>query len=272
LTEAIQLAGERTELGRAVRNEMARAPVPEATAALVNLRLQPPNTLLHDGRAWEKLTPARIVSSTRTLLASRDARDAGFLVHASYAFLRAAEQSRRVGEHLRPIVEAALEAEAMVLGSGLPACVVRVGYVYGPESADLRAYRLAFRLGRPYWAGAKNRLQHHVHSADAAAALLKAAQNGRSGKLFYATDATPASFADFGDYFARQVGNPFPTHIPRVSRVFARAIIADEHMEMVEIGVRGPAEPQVPGFTPRYPDYRAGLDAVLAEWSRRKKS
>ncbi|MDP9326342.1 MAG: hypothetical protein M3O87_07390 [Candidatus Dormibacteraeota bacterium] len=267
----ILLAGERTELGRALKGEMARAQ-PAGADALINLRLQPANTLLHDGRAWEKLPPGRIVGSTREMLASRAAGDAGFLVHASYAFLRAAEESRRVGEHLRPIVEAALEAEALVQASGRPACVVRIGYVYGPESADLRAYRLAFRLGRPYWAGPKNRLQHHVHSADAAAALLQTAGAARPGKLYYATDNRPASFADFGDRFARKVGNLLPTHIPRISKPLARAIIADEHMEMLEIGVRGPATPHVPGFVPRYPDYRAGLDAVLAEWSQKKKS
>lgn len=272
----IRLTSPRSELGRVVGRQLAAASAePGGTAradgkALLNLALQPANTLLHDGRAWERITPARIVSDTRRALSAPPKRDAGFFVHASYAFLRAAEQSRRVGEQLRPIVEAALEAEALVLGADRPACVVRVGYLYGPESADLRAYRIAFRVGRPYWAGPKSRQQHHVHSADAARALLEAARRRPAGRVLYATDDRPASFAAFGDHFANLVGNPLPTHIPRFSRLLARVIIADEHMQMVAIGVRGQATPQVPGFTPRYRDYRAGLAAVVDDWGKRR--
>ncbi len=259
----IRLTSPRSELGRAVAR---RLEADDGGNVVVHLDLQPANSLLHDGRAWERVTPARILAATRNVLAAN--RNADFLVHAGYAFLRAAEQSPRGGEQLRPIVEAAEEAETMVMAAGVPACVVRLGYLYGPESRDLRAYRIAFRIGRPYWAGPKNRLQHHLHTADAATALLRAATTRPAGRLLYATDAQPASFADFGDHFAHLVGNPLPTHLPRISKPFARAIIADEHMQMLEIGVRGRARPQVPGFKTEYPDYRAGLEAVLAEWDR----
>lgn len=233
---------------------------------LVNLALEPANSLLHDGHRWERLSAARIVSQTRRLLASRGHRDADFLVHASYAFIRAAQQSAKVGDRIRPIVEAALEAEALVLDSGRPACVLRVGYLYGPESHDLRLYRTAFRLGRPYWAGDKRRRQHFVHTADAAAAVLRAAARRPAGKTYYVTDDRPASFAAFGDHFAHLVGNPLPTHLPRLSKPFAQFVVAETHMQMVEIGVRGPASPRLPGFRPRYPDYRVGLEAVVETW------
>ena len=36
-------------------------------------------------------------------------------------------------------------------------------------------------------------------------------------------------------------------------------------MEMVELGVRGPAEPRLAGFRPP-PDYRAGLAQVVEAW------
>jgi nucleoside-diphosphate-sugar epimerase len=268
---AIRLTAPRSELGRVVSGQLAAAAKvarkADAGEALLNLALQPANTLLHDGWAWQRTTPARIVRETRNALTAA-AADGGFLVHASYAFLRAAEQTGRVGDHLRPIVEAALEAEAMVLESSLPACVVRVGYVYGPQSADFKAYRAAFRIARPYWAGPKSHLQHHVHSTDAARALLEAARRRPAGRLLYATDDRPASFAAFGDHLARLVGNPLPTHIPRIGKPFVRFIIADEHVEMLEIGVHGPAAPKVPGFSPQYVDYRAGLAAVMEDWSR----
>ncbi len=153
-------------------------------------------------------TPAR-TSSPRpgacSAAAQRD--DAAFLVHASYAFLEGAEGGSSVGERMRPIVDAAREAERMVLESGQRACVVRLGYLYGPQWRDLRAYRRAFRLGRPYWAGPRRNLQHHLYCDDAARALLTAAQRRPSGRLTYASDGTPASFADFMDHFARLVGS-----------------------------------------------------------------
>jgi nucleoside-diphosphate-sugar epimerase len=232
---------------------------------LLNLGLQTPNTLLHDGHAWKRYSPARIVGDTRAVLADPANRDVAFIVHASYAFLRAADGAP-VGPQLRPIVDAALEAEALVLGDARPACVLRLGYLYGPESADLKAYRLAFRIGRPYWSGPRSRLQHHLHTADAAAALLRAARGKPRGRLLYATDDRPASFAAFMDHFARLIGNPLPAHLPQFSRPLARIVVAQEHMEMVKLGVRGPAQPQLGGFRPNYPDYRAGLAQVVEAW------
>jgi hypothetical protein len=98
------------------------------------------------------------------------------LVHASFAFVQAVQDGAALEPPLRSCVEAILECEALVLSAGLPACIVRLGYLYGPHSADLRAYRTAFRLGRPYWSGRQAR-QYHLHQLDAASALLAAAKS-----------------------------------------------------------------------------------------------
>jgi nucleoside-diphosphate-sugar epimerase len=233
---------------------------------LLNLALQPPNTLLHDGHLWKRYTPARIVAETEIMLADPAHRRADLIVHASYAFLRAVEQGAQPGPELAPIDAAALAAEEMVLGARRPACVVRLGYLYGPESKDLRAYRTAFRLGRPYWAGPKKNRQHHLHTADAARALGLAAEQPPQDPISYATDERPASFQDFMDHFAHLVGNPLPTHLWRISRPFAHVVVGEEHMEMVELGVKGQATPQVSGFDPRYRDYREGLAQVITAW------
>jgi hypothetical protein len=68
------------------------------------------------------------------------------------------------------------------------------------------------------------------------------------------------------DFFARRVGNPLPLHLPRLGRAFAHLVVAEEHMQAVEMGVGGAAGPQVPGFIPAFPDYRAGLRDVLQVW------
>ena len=176
------------------------------------------------------------------------------------------EAGAEPGPRLRPIVEAALEAEQMVLVDSRPSGVIRLGYLYGPGSSDLKLYRLAFWMGRPYWAGPRKALHDHIHHTDAARALLLAAATPPKAPVAYATDGHPVSFQSFMDFFARRVGNPLPLHLPRVGRAFAHLVVAEEHMQAVEMGVRGDAGPQVAGFIPAFPDYRAGLTDVLQGW------
>ncbi len=185
------------------------------------------------------------------------------LVHASYAFLRAVEAGEALGRKLAPIVDAALEMEELVRIDPRPSTIVRLGFLYGPEFNDLSLYRLAFRIGRPYWAGPSKALHDHLHSADAAAALVAAANGRPTTRAVYATDGHPVSFQRFMDHFARKVGNPLPLHIPGISRLPAQIVVAEEHMEMVELGVHGAAAPVVEGFRPLFGDYRRGIADVL---------
>jgi nucleoside-diphosphate-sugar epimerase len=256
----------RSELGRAVaqlrgREDDRGAPV------IVNLALQVPNTLLHDGHAWWDDPGAHILASTRRVLSAARRDRAAFLVHASYAFLENAEAGAKMGDRMRPIVDAAREAERLVLDGDQPACVVRLGYLYGPGWRDLRAYRRAFRLGRPYWAGPRRNLQHHLYCDDAARALLTAAQRRPVGRLTYASDGTPTSFADFMDHFARLVGRSRPLHLPAASRPFVQLVVREPHMEMVDMAATGPAAPRLPGWRPRVTSYRDGLAEVVQAWT-----
>jgi hypothetical protein len=262
----MRITAPRTELGSVVSEELSRSrPRPGGPRVVVNLSLQPPNSLLHDGRAWRRFQPARIVALTRS--AQREAAEADFLVHASYVFAGAAPAT--AGARLRPLIEAARRAEDMVLSGDVPACVVRLGYLYGPRSRNLRAYRRAFRLGRPYWAGPVGVEQQHLHTADAARALLAAARSRRAGALLAASDDLPVSFARFMDEFANLIGNPVPLHLLRFSRPLARLIVAEEHMQMVELPTGALARgPRPAGFAPRFADYRSGLREVVDAWAR----
>jgi nucleoside-diphosphate-sugar epimerase len=257
-----------SELGGVVAAALERSrAAPGEPRVIINLAIQTPNTLLHDGRAWKRYPPARLITETQAAL--RAARRADFIVHASYLFLGAAEAGAKVGGALRPIVAAGLAAEELVLNSGVPACVVRLGYRYGPESRSLRQYRRAFRIGRPYWSGPASIKQRHVHSQDAARALLAAARQLPSGTILNAADDRPVSFATFMDEFARLIGNPLPLHILGIARVPARLVVAEEHMQMVELAsAKAAGTPRPRGFRPLFADYRVGLRQVVDAWSR----
>ena len=246
------ITGGRSELGRLLARR--RAP----GNAHINVAGQQANTLLHDGHAWKGFARAALAGVRRALRA-----DGGVLVHASFAFV----VGRPREDPLRSIAETVLECEQLVLAGSRRACVVRLGYLYGPDSRDLRAYRKAFRIGRPYWAGSDKALQYHLHQHDAVAALLAAAKPRNAGRILYATGGKPVSFAQFMDDFARRMGNPFPLHVPKIASPVIRLIVREEHMQQAALAMprRAPA-PRVPGWKPAFDDYRKGLDQVVAAW------
>lgn len=265
-------AGNRSELGALFRSEAADAGHQIIDAgpvdAYIDLRHQAANTLLSDGNAWRGFAESAVGRTQRRLTEARR-RGAGIFVYASFAFLRGVDRPERLKEPLRSIAHAALACEEMVLAAPLPARVIRLGYLYGPWMKDLRGYRTAFRLGRPYWAGPRRAAQDQIHQLDACSALLAAARGRGRARLQYATDGHPLPFSELMDDFARMVGNPLPLHIAGVFRLTAQVIIRPEHMALVALPMpTTPPAPSVTGWQPRYPDHRAGLEQVLAEWRR----
>ena len=260
---SLSITGARTELGTLLARTRA------ATArgnVHIDVSGQQANTLLHDGHAWKAFARTALAGTRRAIRAART-DDAQMLVHASFAFVRAVTPGVRLKDPLRSLVEAILECERLVLSGPVPACIVRLGYLYGPESADLRAYRKAFRLGRPYWAGPSKARQYHLHQLDAVSALLAAAKRGNEDRTFYATDGHAVPFMKLMDAFAHRVGRENPLHLPLFSKPLAQVIIAEEHMQQTALSMpaRAPS-PSVPGWKPKFSDYNKGLDQVVAAW------
>jgi nucleoside-diphosphate-sugar epimerase len=258
------ITGARSELGALLARQTATG---NAGRVHFNVAGQQANTLLHDGHAWKDFARTALTGTRRALRSSRT-EGAAMLVHASFAFVHAVEHGARLKEPLRSSVEAILECEALALSGPVPACAVRLGHLYGPASGDLRAYRTAFRLGRPYWSGPSGARQYHLHQSDAVSALLAAAGPRNAGRILYAIDGAAVSFAQFMDAFARRVGRQRPLHLPLFAKPLARLIIREEHMQQTALPMppRMPT-PRVPGWKPRFADYRDGLDQVIAAWS-----
>jgi len=249
----MSITGARSELGRV----LARHPLPRGIH--INLSGQQANTLLHDGHAWKGFERAALAGVRRALRA-----DADMLVHASFAFVRVLPPD----DPLRSIAQVILECEQQVLDGPIAACVVRLGYLYGPESRDLRAYRTAFRLGRPYWAGPRTARQYHLHQSDAVGALIAAASRRNAGRVLYATDERPLPFMQFMDDFARRVGRRFPLHAPKIAKPLMKLVVREEHMQQVALAMpANPPRPRVPGWKPAFTDHRAGLEQVIGAWS-----
>jgi nucleoside-diphosphate-sugar epimerase len=257
------LTGTTSELGAL----LARHRSTTATgAAHINVAGQQANTLLHDGHAWQDFARTTL-AATRRALRSVETNRVPFLVHASFAFVHAVEEGSPLKKPLKSMVDAILECEAMVLSAPVPACVVRLGYLYGPHSADLRAYRKAFRLGRPYWSGPSRACQYGLHQSDAVAALIAAGKKRNASRTLYAVAGPPVPFERFMDAFAHRVGRRNPLHLPLLSRPLAHVIIREEHMQQTALSMPpGVPTPRVPGWKPEFADYRKGLDQVIESW------
>lgn len=259
----LSITGSRSELGTV----LARQRAPKGSGNIhINVAGQQANTLLHDGHAWKDFGRVAL-AGTRRAIRSAQTDGASMLVHASFAFVHAVERGARLTEPLRSSVDVILECEGRILSSQVPACVVRLGYLFGPQSADLRAYRTAFALGRPYWSGPRRALQYHVHQLDAVRALLAATDARNAGKTFYATDGHAVSFMQLMDAFAHRVGRRTPLHLPQLSKLLAKVIIREEHMQQTALPMpRRVPTPRVPRWKPRFPDYRNALDEVIDDW------
>src|SRR5580765_7349445 len=132
---SLSITGTRSELGRILAQRRAPDGIENT---YVNIAGQQANSLLHDGHAWKDFARISLAGTRRAIRAARTG-GAPMLVHASFAFVHAVEHGAKVEDPLRSLVEAIIECEALTLSGPVPACVVRLGYLYGPESADLRA-------------------------------------------------------------------------------------------------------------------------------------
>src|SRR4051812_17154279 len=115
------------------------------------------------------------------------------------------------------------EGERLVLGSGLPAVVLRPSHVYGPGGwyVDELIARLR-RPGRFAVIGRGDNLWDVVHVDDVAAACVAAVERGPAGAVLHVADDHPITYYDFMALTAEALGTGPPRRLPRaVARLAA---------------------------------------------------
>jgi nucleoside-diphosphate-sugar epimerase len=140
-----------------------------------------------------------------------------------------------------------LGAEAAALRSGIPACVLRLGGLYGPGRHRLEALRRG-RLQPVFSDAYTNRM--HVDDAAAAAELL--IRQGQPGDVYLGVDDEPSRQREFYEWLYALPGTP-----PRP---------ADPGSEQHPQNKRcSNAKIKALGLRLRYPTFREGYAALLAE-------
>ena len=253
-------------------DELQQALAAAQPEVVLNLTPQIPNTLLHDGQLWQKYDDQFLKATTTALLEALQGTEIKLLVHASYAFLYGNAQEATETTSLTvpgddPIFAAAIAAEDQVTNSGIPSCLLRLGFLYGSQSEDLQKYEFSFKLHRPFYAGPEDHLANFLHYEDAAQALVMVAEAQSVGK-FNVVDGTPVPFATFIDTYALKLGYSKPGHIPLFTAPVAQIMIKPQQMELLDLSTTVNSEDirQQLGWTPRYQSYEAGLEQTISLW------
>lgn len=239
---------------------------------VLNLTPQIANTLLHDGHNWQGYDKNLPLTTTALIKALADV-EVKLLIHASYAFLYgnatdATEDTALNAPSEDPIFQAAIEVETQIINSDLPCCILRMGFLYGPQSQDLQKYETSFKLHRPYYAGPEDNLANFLHYEDAARALVLVAEWQPVGEIFNVVDGTPIAFANFIDTYAMKLGYSKPGHIPLFTAPVAKVIIKEPQMEILDTSTTVSRDriTQKLNWKPEYASYQEGLEQTLKVW------
>lgn len=242
-----------------------------------NLRMAKADLIVHAAPQAANHLPLRsaawdadgLVAQTQALVnAAARVAVKGF-IHTSYAFV--------VGDHAggvtdetttpstgdHPLLTAALRAEQIALSGSVPTCVLRLGYLYGPESEALNAVAAALRLGRPVASG--DGLLNWLHMDDAVEAVRRTAESLPQRALFNVVDGQAASSAQFVATLARLLGVQQPGSLPRFAQ---RLLVGGTQLDLMALSAQCKADAirEALGWTPLYPNHAAGLEQTLLSW------
>jgi nucleoside-diphosphate-sugar epimerase len=218
-------------------------------------------------RSEEKVRAVNVDGTRRLLEVCRGAREPRF-VFCSTVVTGDARGALLTEETPLPVEtpygRSKQEGERMVLGSGLPAVVVRPSHVYGP--AGWYAEELIPRLrqpGRFAVIGSGENLWDVVHVDDVAAALVLAAEQARPGSTFHVADDEPITFAAFMQQTAQALGTGPPRHIP----VWLARLAAGRNAVAAVVRSARSSNAKIKrelGWQPRFPTARPGIEDTVA--------
>jgi nucleoside-diphosphate-sugar epimerase len=237
---------------------------------VMHLAAQHPNHIPQRSTVWDERV---LLDSINAVLEA--AKGVKFLIYPSYAFLYGDTHGEWVDEsapRLKPrnnvIFRAALEVEDRVLNSGVPACILRAGFVYGAEGDGNLAFRESLRQGKPLVISEGHTYSNWIYAGDLASAAIRAAERQPSGAIFNVVDDEPVSPATFVDHFAERLGLSRAVRLPSRPAFASRNATTEMQRALWDMSLRvknDRAKTEL-GWTPRYPTYREGIEQTLLMW------
>jgi nucleoside-diphosphate-sugar epimerase len=194
-----------------------------------------------------------------------------FVVYASFAFVYGDTHGEWLTEdgqgHEERAFRPALAAERHMLQSGVPVCVLRAGFNYGPEDAAAQTLSDGIRRGRGLYLGDSHSVMNWIHAADLAHAAILAAEQQPAGHIFNIVDNEPTSASAFASHLAVSLGLPAPVSATMPGFVLRRTT-SDMQRTLLATSVRlkNDKAKQVLGWTPKYATIQSGLEQMLLSW------
>lgn len=217
---------------------------------------------------WIKL----LNEGTAALVEAATTAGTQYIIHTSFAFLYGDKHGADVTESSKittdnALFKAAADAEKAVLKSGIPASVLRAGFMYGPNSGTVMALRDGLRGSGSLPLGDDHNVVNWVHTSDLAQAIVLAAEQQPANEIFNIVDDHPVSAGAFADYFAEQYGVKKPSR-QRVPEMLAQFLVNPAQRALLDVSAKADnskAKEQL-GWTLKYPNQHAGVEQTLLAW------
>lgn len=171
-----------------------------------------------------------------------------------------------------PAIQSAIDAEAIAReaesAEGFTVSILRGGFFYDSESAHTRMIAGALRKRQMPIIGGGEAMWAIIHTDDAASAYVAAAEKPRSG-VWHIVDNELVEVRVYLKEFASRLGAPAPRRVP----VWLARWFAGEQAIAYFTKSTRTANAKFRhdfGWTPHYPNYREGLDQIVAAWNVEK--
>lgn len=236
---------------------------------VLHLMPQMVNNFPHRDTDW--VTNTRVLKEgTNALLEAASATGVKFIVYPGDARIYGAAHGEPFSEdsplHTPTAFRAALETEKRVLSGSVPGCVLRSGLVYGGDDSGTIALKDALLNGRSVYMGdGHHNLQSWVHAGDLARAVVAAAEAQPAGQIFNIADDQPATPAEFAAALADGLGVSQPRNMTGFSLNMMTSDLQRDLIDM-SLTLKTDKAKSVLGWTPRYPNYKAGVEQTLLHW------
>ncbi|MDX2137769.1 MAG: NAD(P)-dependent oxidoreductase [Chloroflexota bacterium] len=247
--------------------ELRSAIAAAKASVVVNLAPTYPYQVPQRATEWDAYTSV-VSDGTKALLEAAQAQGVEYVVQASFSFLGGDAHAHGHDDHeppTAPFIDAAREAEAAVNAYGIPATLLRFGFIYSAESPALHELRNSLLRSRPLVPGSDHTRANWVHAEDAARAIVLAIAVRPVGETLYVVDDKPATPAAFLQNFAGQLGVGAPGQMPLLMRGLFAGATQQAMMEQPSGASNAETKARL-GWTLKYPTLTQGLEQSLMVW------
>jgi nucleoside-diphosphate-sugar epimerase len=216
--------------------------------------------------------PQDLREETRAIIEAAKMTAVQLLIHTSFVWLYKSgeggltDEDSPLSHEKDGIIAAARQAEQSVLNSGIPATILRAGFVYGPGSTLLQKAADAIQFGKFLITGGDKALANWIHAEDLASAILLVAEKGLSGAVLNIVDDEPASPNTFLSALAESIGLSGSVNRNPGLMAWLGLNQVDDMLAKRTIRASNRKARETLSWAPRYPSHREGIEQTQVSW------